>query len=94
MIIRTRERSAAFIFSIAGPRIAITKLNADDVYEQPAPVLDFVISQNIGRHTTVKLFAKNLLDPRIERTYGKDSELLYDSYKRGRTFGLTLSYDF
>jgi len=86
--------SAAFIFSIAGPRIAITKLNADDVYEQPAPVLDFVVSQKIGRHTTVKLFAKNLLDPRIERTYGKDSELLYDSYKRGRTFGLTLSHDF
>jgi hypothetical protein len=40
------------------------------------------------------LFAKNLLDPRIERTYGKDSELLYDSYKRGRTFGVTLSYNF
>jgi len=86
--------SAAFIFSIAGPRIAITKLNADDVYEQPAPVLDFVVSQKIGRNTTVKLFAKNLLDPRIERTYGKDSELLYDSYKRGRTFGVTLSYNF
>jgi outer membrane receptor protein involved in Fe transport len=86
--------TASLIFNIAGPRIALTKLNTPNVYEQPAPTLDFVIFQKIGRHTTIKFSAQNLLDPKIERTYGKDSALLYSSYKKGRTYGLTLSCDF
>ena len=86
--------TAALICNIAGPRIAITKLNADDVYEQPAPSLDFIISQRIGRHTTVKFSAKNLLDPKIERTYGRNSSLLYSSYTRGLRFGLSMNYEF
>jgi TonB-dependent receptor len=86
--------SATLIYNVAGPRIAITKLNTDDVYEQPVPGLDFIISQKIGRHATVKFAAKNLLDPRIERTYGKSSSLLYSSYTRGRAFGMSLTYDF
>jgi outer membrane receptor protein involved in Fe transport len=86
--------SATLLFNVAGPRIAITKLNTDDVYEQPVPTLDFIISQKLGRHMTLKFGAKNLLDPKIERTYGKKSNLLYSSYTRGRAFGLSLTYDF
>jgi hypothetical protein len=43
---------------------------------------------------TVKFGARNLLDPSFERTYGKDSNLLYSQYKKGRTFGVTFTYDF
>ncbi len=86
--------TAALIFNVSGPRITITKANTEDVYEQPTPALDVVISQKIGRHATVKFGAKNLLDPKIERTYGTDRNLLYSSYRKGRTFGLTLNYDF
>jgi outer membrane receptor protein involved in Fe transport len=86
--------SASLILNVAGPRIAITKLNTEDVYEQPAPTLDFTLSQRIGRKLTLKFSAKNLLDPEFERTYGKNSSRLYSSYKRGMTFGLTLNYDF
>jgi outer membrane receptor protein involved in Fe transport len=86
--------TASLICNVAGPRISITKLNAPDVYEQPAPTLDFVASKKIGRHATVKFAAKNLFDPRIERTYGENSSLLYSSYRKGRAFGLSLSYDF
>jgi outer membrane receptor protein involved in Fe transport len=86
--------TATLIYNEAGPRIVITKLNTDDVYDQPVPVLDFILSQRIGRHMTVKFGAKNLLDPKIERSYGKNSSLLYSSYTRGRAFGMSLSYDF
>ena len=86
--------AAALIFNLSGPRIAITKLNTDDVYDLPPPSLDLVISQKISRNTTLRFSAKNLLDPRIERTYGKDSDLIYSSYTRGRTFGLSLSREF
>jgi hypothetical protein len=86
--------TAALIYNISGPRITLTKLNTEDVYEQPAPTLDFVLSQKIGRHTTVKFSAKNLLNPDLERTYGKNSNLFYSSYTKGRAFGLMLNYDF
>lgn len=86
--------TAAIIYNIAGPRIALTKLNTDDVYEQPTPVLDFVVSQKLGPNLTIKFAFKNLLDPSIERTYGKNSARLYSSYSRGRSFGMTLNYDF
>jgi outer membrane receptor protein involved in Fe transport len=86
--------TAALIFNMAGPRVAITKINTDDVYDQATPGLDFVLSQKIGRNLTLKFGAKNLLDPKIERTYGKDSTLLYSSYRRGRAVGLSFSYNF
>jgi outer membrane receptor protein involved in Fe transport len=86
--------SASLIYNVAGPRVAIAKLNTEDVYEQPTPTLDFIISQKIGRNLTLKFGAKNLLNPKIERTYGKDSNLIYSSYTKGRGFGLSLSYDF
>jgi outer membrane receptor protein involved in Fe transport len=91
---RNSGTTAALVGNVAGPRIAITKLNADDVYEQPAPALDFVISQKIGRHATLKFSAKNLLDPTIKRTYGKHSSFIYSSYRKGRTFGLSLNCEF
>ncbi len=89
-----RGTTAALVCNLAGPRIAIAKLNADDVYEQPAPSLDLVVSQKIGRHATLKFSAKNLLDPAIERTYGEHSDLLYSSYHKGRIFALSLNLEF
>jgi len=86
--------SASVIFNVNGPRITVAKLNTEDVYEQPAPTLDFVLSQKIGKSLTVKFAAKNLLNPEFQRTYGENSDLLYSSYKKGMTFGLNLSYDF
>jgi outer membrane receptor protein involved in Fe transport len=85
--------AAALIFNVYGPRISIASLNTEDVYEQPAPYLDFVISQRIGRKMSVKFSAKNLLNPLIERTYGKAGSLLYSSFQRGMTFGLSMAYD-
>ena len=86
--------SATIIYNLAGPRIAIAKLNTENVYERPTPTLDFVLSQKIGRNLTVKVGAKNLLNPKIERTYGKSSSLIYSSYTRGRAFGLSMAYEF
>jgi hypothetical protein len=86
--------TASLIYNVAGPRITIASLNTEDIFEQPAPVLDFILSQKLGRHLTAKFAAKNLLNPRIERTYGENSDLIYSSYRKGMSFGLSLSYDF
>ncbi|MFO1497961.1 MAG: TonB-dependent receptor [Verrucomicrobiota bacterium] len=86
--------TASIIFNLAGPRVSIASLNSDDVYEQPAPSVDFVFSQRIRQNLKVKFAARNLLDPLIERTYGEKGGPLYSSYTKGRVFGLSLNYDF
>jgi outer membrane receptor protein involved in Fe transport len=86
--------TAALILNVSGPRIAITKLNAEDVYEQPAPSLDMVVSKRLGKRTTLRFAARNLLDPEIERTYGEDGNLLYSSYTKGVTLSFSVSYEF
>ena len=85
---------ASLIYNIAGPRITIASLNTEDVFEQPAPGLDFILSQKLGRHLSLKFAAKNLLNPTFERTYGETGKLIYSSYKKGMSFGLSMSYDF
>ena len=86
--------SASIVYNTAGPRIAVASLNTADIYEQPTPALDFILSQRIGRHASVKFIAKNLLNPIVDRTYGKDSDLLFSSFRKGMTFGLSLGYEF
>jgi len=86
--------SGSLILNGAGPRIAIASPIAEDIYENPPLTLDLLLSQRIGRHLAIKFSARNLLDPVNERTYGKNTDLIYSSYKRGRTYGLSLSYDF
>jgi outer membrane receptor protein involved in Fe transport len=86
--------SATLLYNIAGPRITIAGIATPDVYEQPVPTLDFILSQRLGRHLSVRFTARNLLDPLIERTYGEAGKFLYSSYKKGMTFGLSANYDF
>ena len=86
--------TAGLVFNVAGPRITIASLNTEDVFEQPAPGVDFLFSQKLGRHLTAKFAAKNLLNPISKRTYGENSSLIYSSYKKGMSFGLSLSYDY
>jgi outer membrane receptor protein involved in Fe transport len=90
---RTRT-TATLLYNIAGPRIVIAGITTEDVYEQPAPTLDFILSQKIGRHLGLRFAARNLLNPKIERTYGESGNQLYSSFQRGMTFGLSMSYDF
>jgi len=86
--------SAGLVLNVAGPRITIASYKTEDVYEQPAPMLDFILSQRLGRHLTMKFAAKNLLNPTFKRTYGEDTDLFYSSYKKGMSFGLSLNYEF
>jgi outer membrane receptor protein involved in Fe transport len=86
--------TVSFNYNIFGPRLLSTSLNSPDVYEQPAAQFDVTFSQRIGRNLRLKLAARNLLDPVIKRTYGEDEEATYSSYTRGRTYSLSLTYEF
>lgn len=87
--------TATLVFNLSGPRIAIAGLATPDVYEQPAPQLDFLVSQRLGEHFKLRLAVRNLLDPRVERTYGRDPGApRYSSYQRGLGLGLSVGYEF
>jgi outer membrane receptor protein involved in Fe transport len=86
------------VFNQAGERLYLVNNTGYDVYEQPAPQLDFILSQKLGKAWKLKFSAKNLLDPEFKRIYGQAGELkgefVYGSYRKGMTFGLSLSRDF
>ena len=86
--------SLSLSYNVFGPRLIIANLAAPDIYEQPVEQLDLVLAQRLGRNLRLKIGARNLLDPRIERTYGKDRQAIYSSYTRGRTYSLSLNYEF
>ncbi|MCI0539103.1 MAG: TonB-dependent receptor [Verrucomicrobiales bacterium] len=93
---RRSGTTASVVFNMAGERIYFTVDGGPDVYEQPFPQLDFVFSQSLWKHWKVKLSAKNILDPPFKRTYTSDYDSAYlnAQYHKGRTFGISLSYDF
>jgi hypothetical protein len=88
--------AATVSFNVVGPRLSLVQFGSlPDVYEQPAPALNFVLSHRLWRGLRVKLAAKNLLDPAREKTIGLiDRDLLYERYRAGRTFSLAFSYRF
>lgn len=85
-------------YSVFGERLYLVNNAGADVYEQPAAQLDLILSQRLNRNWRIKFAAKNLLDPRFERVYGRrgelDEKLVYSTYTKGRTFSFSLSYDF
>lgn len=87
--------SVTAVVSVFGPRITIAGLATPDIYEQPAPQLDFLVTKRIGDHFKVRFSARNVLNPEIQRTYGESaSSPVFQSFTRGISFGLSLGYEF
>jgi len=95
---RIPARSSAFtvVYGVAGKRLDLVASGAlPDVYEQPAPALDFIWSQRLSASWKFKFAAKNLLDSAREKTLEHAGKTyFYEQSTRGRRFSLSLSYDF
>ncbi|HOW65140.1 MAG TPA: TonB-dependent receptor [Candidatus Paceibacterota bacterium] len=86
---------ATLLANLTGERLYIVNGAGEDVYEHPAPTLDFVISQKLNRYLRLKFTARNLLAYDFKRTMGSDSDgPVYSQYNWGRTFTLALSAEF
>jgi TonB-dependent receptor len=90
--------SVTLAFYYAAERLALIANGGWDIYEQPAPNLDLIISQRLWGGIKGKFTARNLLNPEIQNTYAvngaTDTRYVYSSYTKGITFGLSLSYEF
>ena len=66
-----------------------------DIYEQPAPSLDFNLTQGITDNWRITFRGKNLLNPLISRTQTfNGTEYTYQNYTRGWDVSLNASYSF
>lgn len=89
-----------FTFNMVGERLVQINLTGEpDLYTQPVPVLDFVVSQRVSKRILFKGYAKNMLNPAIKTVYANPQtggkwyggEYINRSYKRGAEimFGFT-----
>ncbi|MGE0711438.1 MAG: TonB-dependent receptor [Planctomycetota bacterium] len=87
-----RRISVALLYNVSGERIVgIGTLGLPDVYEQPFHQLDFVASWGFWEHWSVKLSLGNLLDGEVRLTQGGET---VQSYRKGRSVGLSLTAEF
>jgi outer membrane receptor protein involved in Fe transport len=81
--------------NLTGERLVLVKTLGPDIYEHPPISLDAAISQKFGKHWTARFAVRNILDPEFRQTYGSDfNGNIFQSYKRGRTFSVSLSAEF
>jgi TonB-dependent receptor len=95
------------LFNITGPTIksigtkVTSNLQRGDLYEAPVPRLDVVLKQKVFKKGSIKLSAKNLLDPEVQEKQeykyaatGQKVTKVVRSYKDGRSFSLSYSHSF
>ncbi|MCF6171062.1 MAG: TonB-dependent receptor [Bacteroidales bacterium] len=87
--------SANLVFNVIGERIVlVTKGGTPDIIEQPFPQLDFNIQKTVGKHLTLSLKAKNLLNSAHNEVYEFEGKVYpYYTYSVGQFFGFGVSYN-
>lgn len=88
--------TVSVVYNISGKRLDLVTTGAlPDVYEQPFAALDLIVSQRLSDRWSLKFSAKNLLDPLKEKTLSHNGvDYVYEAYRRGRTFALSVAYQF
>lgn len=65
-----------------------------DIYEQSRADLDFTVRKSINDRMNLKVSIMNLLDARYRTQMNfKGNEFIVTDFRRGRTYGVSLSYD-
>ena len=89
--------TGALVFNYFSDRIyTIGTEGYQDIMENGIPTLDFVASAQIGKHFTINLKARNLLDAAHQLTRkgnATNSEVVLSKYKKGTDFSIGLSYN-
>lgn len=89
--------TAALVFNYFSDRIyTIGTEGYQDIVENGIPTLDFVASAQLGKHFSLNLKARNLLDSAHQLTRegnADNKEVVLSKYKKGLDFSLGLSYN-
>ncbi|MEM1054606.1 MAG: TonB-dependent receptor [Bacteroidota bacterium] len=100
--------TAGLFFNVFGRRLSrVSQVGTPDVFEEPAPTLDFIASQRLIQGWSLKLSAKNLLGADFREVYDLDlddpgiaatvppglTEALFQRYSRPTSFSIGLSFN-
>jgi len=87
-----------FLYAVGTPYNLTSEGDANflpDVYEQPAPSLDFNLTQGLTDNWKLTLRGKNLLNPFFNRTQTYNGvEYIYSTYTKGWDVSLNAAYSF
>ncbi len=85
---------ATLSFNMFGDRLSIVgSQGTPDIFEQARPQLDFTISKKFKENLSVRLSARNLLDPEYKlQSSFNGNDYVYSDYRIGRTISMSLSY--
>ena len=95
----TERTTAGVYFNVFGRRLS--RVGVPDVFEDPAPQLDFIASQSVMDQFSVKLSVRNILASRTRETYDFPSSTLaaigggdavYQSYNPGTSYSVGISF--
>ena len=81
---------------MSGPRLQVVVLGATpNIYQQPVHQLTFSAMKDLSKHFKLTLRARNILNPLVKQTQTyKGEEYIFNSYRLGRSFSVTLKYTF
>jgi len=86
---------AGLFYNVTGPYLYAVGYDLPDIYEQPAPSLDFNLTQEFADHWSFTFRGKNLLNPVFRQTITyQGSEVDYLAYTKGYDVSLGLKYGF
>lgn len=83
-------------YNIQGPRLVVAAdvMEIPDVYELPRHQIDLKATKTLGKHLTLGVTVRDLLNTPIRRSYNYPGgwNLDFDRYRFGTTYNLSLSY--
>jgi hypothetical protein len=86
---------AGLFFNVTGPMLYAVGADLPSIYEQPAPSLDFNLTQGLTENWKLTFRAKNLLNPIYRRTITYNgAEYDYSAYNKGWDMSMNVSYGF
>ncbi len=91
------QTTASVFFNIFGKRLEKTSRITPSVFESSFASVDFRLSQKITENWTIKISAQNLLDPTVRRVVDQPNgtgQQIVSSFRKGRSVGVSLNYDF
>jgi len=78
-------------YNIFGKRIAeVGSKPLPDIYEMPHPDLDLSVNQPLDKRLNLKLGVSNILNSQVKF---KQGDYITESYRKGRTYSIGLSYN-
>jgi outer membrane receptor protein involved in Fe transport len=80
-------------YNLQGERLVIASDNAaiPDIYEQPRNLLDLKVMKALGKHFTVSVTVRDVLNTPVERKY-HGTDIIYDTYSYGTNYVFALAY--